>query len=406
MFKNLFLKNFSILMLGTVLAQLIPIVASPFLTRLFTPEAFGLYGTYSAISVILAVFISARYDLAILTVERDDEANILLGGFVYIACIVSFIITLIGCFFIILYELDPIFIVLIVLGASLIAINSAYTNWLLRNKKFIDISLNRVLLSFSIIFFQITLFFIFDSIYSLVIGNVIAAFVLNIFLRKRIKLNSNFNQKKFIRTVIDNNRFPRKIMIAHVMNGMANQLPMIAVGLIFGLKLAGFFYLVQRVLATPISVFVKNIADLFKQQVSQAFNRNLNVRKIYIKYLLGLCSFSLLPFLFFYYYCVDFFVLVFGKEWSQAGEICQLMLPMFFLKFIVSPLTTIFVILKKDFFELLWQSFFLSTTIFSLIIGLYFKDFIFFINTLTILYSAIYCFVLVLSYLALRVKYE
>lgn len=406
MFKNLFFKNFSILMFGTVLAQLIPIVASPFLTRLFTPEAFGLYGTYSAISVILAVFISARYDLAILTVEKDDEANILLGGFVYIACIVSFIITLMGCFFTILYELDPIFVVLIILGASLIAINSAYNNWLLRNKKFIDISLNRVLLSFSIIVFQISLFFIFDSIYSLVIGNVIAAFVLNIFLRKRIKLNLNFNQKKFIRTIIDNNRFPRKIMIAHVMNGMANQLPMIAVGLIFGLKSAGFFYLVQRVLATPISVFIKNIADLFKQQVSQAFNSNLNVRQVYIKYLLGLCFFSFFPFLFFYYYCVEFFVLVFGNEWSQAGEICQLMLPMFFLKFVVSPLTTIFVILKKDFFELLWQSFFLSTTIISLIIGLYFNDFIFFIKTLTILYSAIYCFVLILSYLALRVKYE
>jgi len=47
--RNDFLKNIMVLLSGSSLALLIPFIITPILTRFFTPEDFGLWGTYSAI---------------------------------------------------------------------------------------------------------------------------------------------------------------------------------------------------------------------------------------------------------------------------------------------------------------------------------------------------------------------
>src|SRR5436190_26760 len=59
-------KNILVLLTGTGIAQIIPIAISPILTRVYSPNDFGLLGLYIACSTILTVFSSGRYDLAII----------------------------------------------------------------------------------------------------------------------------------------------------------------------------------------------------------------------------------------------------------------------------------------------------------------------------------------------------
>lgn len=52
MFNKIRLKlqsNTGILILGTFIAQLIPIVLSPIFTRIYSPEDFGLFALYSSL---------------------------------------------------------------------------------------------------------------------------------------------------------------------------------------------------------------------------------------------------------------------------------------------------------------------------------------------------------------------
>ena len=65
-------------MTGTGLAQAIPIAISPILTRLYTPEEFGIFALYIAITAILTILVTGRYELAIMLPKEDEDAvNIL-----------------------------------------------------------------------------------------------------------------------------------------------------------------------------------------------------------------------------------------------------------------------------------------------------------------------------------------
>ena len=66
--------NILTLMVGTTLSQAVPIAIMPILTRIYTPEDFGLYAIYGAIITILGTIASGRYELAILLPDKDEDA--------------------------------------------------------------------------------------------------------------------------------------------------------------------------------------------------------------------------------------------------------------------------------------------------------------------------------------------
>jgi O-antigen/teichoic acid export membrane protein len=71
-------RHVSVLMMGTMAAQAIPIVTAPVLTRLFGPHEFGTYAVYNAVFGIAAIASSLHYELAITLPKRRKDA-----GYVY-----------------------------------------------------------------------------------------------------------------------------------------------------------------------------------------------------------------------------------------------------------------------------------------------------------------------------------
>ena len=72
------MKAVAYLFSATVIAQSIPFLLSPILTRLYSPESFGLFGSIAAIISIITVASTFRYELAILIPDDDDDAASLL----------------------------------------------------------------------------------------------------------------------------------------------------------------------------------------------------------------------------------------------------------------------------------------------------------------------------------------
>ena len=68
-----FAKSVVTMMVGTSIAQLIPIAASPLLSRLYTPDQFGTLGVFTAIVSLVALLGTGRYELSIML--PDDEAT-------------------------------------------------------------------------------------------------------------------------------------------------------------------------------------------------------------------------------------------------------------------------------------------------------------------------------------------
>ena len=72
--KSEFSQNVLTLMTGTTLAQAIPIIISPILTRIYTPEDFGLLALFLSITNIIGSVANGRYELAIMLPKKNDNA--------------------------------------------------------------------------------------------------------------------------------------------------------------------------------------------------------------------------------------------------------------------------------------------------------------------------------------------
>src|SRR5690554_6729775 len=73
-----FIRNVVTLMTGTTFAQALMILVAPILTRLYSPEDFGVFALYTSILGIIAVVACWRYELAIVLPEKDEDAANLL----------------------------------------------------------------------------------------------------------------------------------------------------------------------------------------------------------------------------------------------------------------------------------------------------------------------------------------
>ena len=75
-FKNSFLRDALTISIGTVLAQLIPLVLYPILARIYTPEDFGLLAIILAVIPILTIIYTGMYEGGILISESKTKGHV------------------------------------------------------------------------------------------------------------------------------------------------------------------------------------------------------------------------------------------------------------------------------------------------------------------------------------------
>ena len=73
------LRATATLLAGGALAQLVPLLLGPVMTRLFAPDAFGVFTTFTTVAATVAVVACARYEFALPMVRDEGEAAVLLA---------------------------------------------------------------------------------------------------------------------------------------------------------------------------------------------------------------------------------------------------------------------------------------------------------------------------------------
>ena len=72
--KSEFARNILTLMTGTAIAQAIPIAISPILTRLYSPEDFGVFALYMGVVSIGGILATGRYEMSVMLPKKDSDA--------------------------------------------------------------------------------------------------------------------------------------------------------------------------------------------------------------------------------------------------------------------------------------------------------------------------------------------
>src|SRR5699024_10541627 len=99
-FQKSFIRNVLLLVTGTAGAQLITVLVSPIITRLYGPEAFGIMGTFSAIANIIIPIAALTYPVAIVLPKKDNEAKTLIK----LSISISMVLSIISLFIIMLFH--------------------------------------------------------------------------------------------------------------------------------------------------------------------------------------------------------------------------------------------------------------------------------------------------------------
>ena len=404
--KSEFSRNVLTLMSGTAIAQAIPIAISPILTRIYSPEDFGLFAVYMGSVSIIAILATGKYEMAIMMPNSDEEAI----NIVALATLITVFICIVLLLIIIIYN-KPIalllgnesienWLYLTPISIFLTGIYQSINYWSNRKKQYKRLAISRVVQSGTGVTANLGFGISGISGNGLIWGSILGQSIATIVLGKLIhntdyKIFKYINMLSISKMAKEYSSFPKYVLASEFVTVLLFYLPIFFLSIFFDVTLVGFYNLVQRMLAVPMTLLSRSVSDVFKEKASSDYNLNNNCKDIYLTTLKILIALGLIPFSILFFYAPLIFSFIFGDKWIVAGEFAQILSIMFFLKFVSSPLSYMFYIAKKQKIDLFYHIYLLVSTfiIFYMIDNIKTVLIIYSVN-----YSLIYILYMILSY--------
>lgn len=352
---------------GTTFAQALLILAAPILTRLYTPEAFGVLAIFTSITTILGVIACLRYELAITLPDTDEEAANVLGASLLFAGLITLLASLAigwghGLILNVLKapSLGP-WLWLVPPATFLAGVFLALNYWNTRTRHFVRLSLSRILQSASTVMSQITLGVAGivpggALILSSVGGQALAVFTLGmqIYRDDRNTFWEAVRLRKIVGAVKRYRKFPLYDTWSALLNSFSWQLPAFLLAAFFSPTVVGYYALGFRILQLPMSLVGSAIAQVFYPRAAEA-NQQGTLSILVENAFQRLVLVGLFPMLTLTFIGREVFIVLFGPEWAEAGIYTQILSVWAFVWFISSPLSTIFNVLEKQEHMLRWN---------------------------------------------------
>jgi O-antigen/teichoic acid export membrane protein len=362
-----FASNSIILILGTLAAQVVPILLQPILRRLFTPEEFGTVALYTTAVGMLVSIANLKFESAVIVPKEKEKSNAL----VLIGILFSFITSLLVLIFMLVFpnwwitffkltKNDSNIILFWFLPLSIFFVSSfnCMNMWLIREKKFKLSSLNKLIRRGSEGSGQ--LFFGFKKIAFGLFWGTLLGDIANFFGAILQLIRNGFNTKcinlQFIKsTIIEFRDFPYYQALPSFLNTISLTLPVFVISSFYGKYETGQFDLSRMVLALPLALISISLSQVFIQRISEKIQTNQSIKSDFNNTLKLLFFFSI-PLIFMgSFLAKPVFEICFGPNWEDAAKITQILIFSYALKFIVSPLSTTLIALQKLNLSAGWQ---------------------------------------------------
>lgn len=360
---------------GTAGAQLLMVLAAPLLTRLYTPEDFGLLAVYSGLLALFAVVASLRYELAIPLPECHTEAaNILILSLLIVLLMTAVslaMILIVGEQIAIALDSPGLsgYFWLLPLGVFLAGIYNVFNYWAVRTKAFGDIARSRVNQTLSMLALQFVGFKLGGV--ALIFGHSSGQGIGSIRLARSAVRHHGFDRWSWSGVWYVAKRykqFPVFSTWSALFNTAGTQLPPLMFAALFSSGAAGLYSLAHRVLTMPMSILGDAIGKVFFSNAAEAYREGRLaplVKDVHGKLAeIAMPATALLVVV-----GPELFALVFGENWRQAGEYARYMAPWLYMVFITSPLSTLFLVFERENIGMAFQAGLLVARLVAIFIG-------------------------------------
>jgi O-antigen/teichoic acid export membrane protein len=378
--KSDFVRHVVTLMTGTTVAQAIPIAMSPILTRIYTPEDFGLFALYMSTSALLAEVATGRYELAIMLPKKEDDARDIFILSVVIATLLSFL-TLIVVFFFnaqitsLLGNKDISgWLYFIPFTIFLTGVYQSFNYWHNRHNEYKEIGTCRVSNAASNAVVNIISASVKSGPFGLIIGTIVGRFLGILYLIKSkssTKVKFEFNKLKIIALAKKYKKFPLINSFHAFVDILKDNLANIYVSIKYSSAVLGFYYFVLRIMQLPSIMIGLAVSQVFYKKASNIYAETKDIQEEVIKLIKTLAAIAIIPSIIIFFYSQEIFSFVFGKEWLEAGRYAKALVPYIFFHFIASPIAMIPLITNRQGTAFYWGLLESSIYVLVFIVGYY-----------------------------------
>jgi O-antigen/teichoic acid export membrane protein len=358
---------------------------------------------------LLGTASTLHYSNAIVVAKEDNEARDVLKLSFLINFCFSLLVAIVLLFFrsaiSALYNIPSLTPWLLVAPVSVFfaGLNTIFSAWSVRKKKFKLLSKNRIYTAFIAPFFSIIIGFILIGPAGLFIGLLVSQIIptirMSYYFFKQDEFDFHFESRRLIAASKQFRNFPRFSLPADFINNLSNQIPVLMLGHLGGSHVVGWYNLSVRMLGLPSTLIATAVSDVFRQRATNDFHTFGSCRSIFLKVFKTLVLVSIVPFAILLLFGPSIFSFVFGEQWREAGKIAQVIGVLYVFKFVVSPLTYVTYIAGKQWVGLLMDILLLVTLLALLYIsqhlGLSYMTSLFLLSTS---YSLLYILTFYLSY--------
>ena len=341
------------LLMGGALAQLVPLLLGPVLARLFTPQAFGVFTTFSTVAATVAVVACGRYEFALPMARDEDEAAVLLALCVRIGLLVLVLSVPLAALLNMTGHLPlPWLLPLAVAAAGALQLLIMWSN---RAQRFRALAISRVLQYGGAALLQVALGVALwgaarqpagaEAAWALVIAPVISGVLAALVLvqpapaggwRALLPARAHPGMRQVAVKFRD---FPL-LNTPHAFLGALQDALAVAMLVAFsGHAAAGFWGLGLRYLKAPATLVGSAVSQALYPRLAGAQPADAQRAVRQIMALLGVVALGLMlvlmvagPWL---------FRLVFGAAWQEAGELARALAPYIAVHFVAAPLAVV-----------------------------------------------------------------
>lgn len=365
--KGEFTRGVATLMGGTALGQGIAVLGSPVLTRLYTPDDFGVLALYSSLLGILSVVACWRYEIAIPLPEQDEDAINLVALSLVILVSMGLLISLgIGFWGSQVVQKANVptlrsYLWLLPVGMVLVGTYEVLNYWAVRKQAFVRIAHTKLGQGIGSVASQICLGLLEVGPLGLIVGRIVGQ---ALGVGTLATLLRGIDQKT--RSAIDIGRicgmakryrkFPLFSSGAALLNALGLQIPIFLLSVFYGTEVVGQFSLVQRVFGIPLSLVVTSVSQVYLSFAAVDVRNNIyNLRKLFFSTARKLCLVGTIPTVILIATGPSIFTFIFGVQWRTAGVFAQIMAVVFFSEFVAGPLSYTFSVVERQDLSLMWN---------------------------------------------------
>ena len=354
--ESSFARAVTVLMSGSVIAQAVPLLALPFLTRLYSPKQFGIFAIYFSLCGFLGLIATLRYDQAIMLPRGRQQAVAVFNLSLYVAssiCAVTLVVLLSLSCWPRVSTMLPQWSLLVPVAAVCMCVSQSSIAMANRNGAFGAISGGRVARAACIVIAQIFLgvqLLEYGLIWGHCAGTILGLIVFVVLARAPWALVLP-NASRWRRALamarayrsFPINNGPQALSDAFQATAM---LFLLKIG--YGASIAGFYSQAVRVLKLPVTLLGSAVSEVLYKTTSEKRNRGLPLspavnRCLYLAVLVTV-PLAILGIIF----SPSAFALVFGEAWREAGHYARRLMPWMMMSFATAMLSRMPMILERQ----------------------------------------------------------